>query len=235
MDINQLPIRYDYYLHLADTWKQVLSQFDLASKKVILDYLSGWSPKIPLSLLSTDFTGTLTAVDCDEHALVVYQKLAGPLLKNFHLSTYQADTLIDSLPSCDLLIANHALEDLILFSKLGANPLSNPYQSIDNFRQTWTDLATSHPPLPTLAHQLASSFTECLGDNGILLISQYPSYQEKLYHITEPYTLSLELLNHLTSELAKFGYHPRPALSKKIISPIPKPYFSADHLHIFTH
>ena len=205
--LAKLPIRYDYYLHGAETWAEILSNVvpgNISPEYTIIDLLSGWSPKIALALMKINFSGKLIAIDCTKEPLNYYKILADPLVKSFEFAVKATDITAESLPKANMIIANHMVEDLILYEHLRLKyPTKsvNPYKNMGILRKLWSEIDRQTEDLSELAIRLAKSLANALLPDGKILISQYNGYQEKLYKLEKPYILSGELIRLLTVEL----------------------------------
>jgi hypothetical protein len=203
--MHNLPIRLDYYQYCVETWQEILARVDFSSIHTILDLCPGWAPKIELALLSTTFKGTVYAVDLNREHLSIFHKLIDPFIKSFAVKTLERDILkINTMKEnyrADLIIGNHVLDDILIMGYCEsenvpyAEMLTNP--AINN--NTWEYLARKTHLTQKITSKL-TSFIDCtLSDGGTLLLSQYPSYPEKLAHNFK----SQQILRHMEKQLSE--------------------------------
>lgn len=213
MSIHSLPIRYDYYLAQSEEWERLLEKFSLSESSVVLELCTGWSPKMGLALARANFTGTFIAADLSQAALDECEELLMPVNHQFRINTWNGSVLEKTLPSADLIILNHALDDILLFSYVASQNVASAsvseeseYQSVERLRQSWQQgEAWMRAHLDEIAGKLAAQLTQARKPGGQVMIRQYEGYQEKLHQLTIAVELAQLLHDKLITALGKLA------------------------------
>jgi len=224
MRINHLPIRYDYYLEQSEKWELIFSEISLPRTSTVLELCTGWSPKIGLALARYGLNGMCILSDQNETALEVCQRLLEPVAHDFKIIPSVGSIFDQVFPQADLIILNHALDDILLNDYLQQLPekkelTENEYESMDFLRQYWElGEMTMRNRLPQLSQLLATQLSQSLSKGGKVLISQYPGYQEKLHNMNIAVQLANEFNLSLKTELQKLGFTQSDCRSEAVVS-----------------
>jgi hypothetical protein len=224
-----IPIRYDYYQQCAETWSRILKHASLKKVKTVCDLASGWAPKIPLALMLNGFRGTYWAIDKNDGYLKNLASMMSIFKIAFIVKTKRTEKLTGQAGGYDLIILNHALDDLMIGQCLATNHISptDCYQNIANFRHIWKQVDRLSVPLQNeLIGRLLNFFRHTLSQKGFIIIAQYRGYQEKLYRLNSSYRLSRNLLTNLNSQMLR-QYQPRPDIITQTLTPLFNGYFNA--------
>lgn len=231
LSLNKLPMRYDYYQYGAETWSKIFQQANIPENITIIDLLSGWSPKVALGLSLSGFKGQLIAIDTSEQSLEVYKNFIDPIDKLFTVTTKKLDILEELLPQTNYIIGNHIVEDIILYQHLKkTNKNPNPYQKIENLKKIWSFINDKNTDIQLLADNLSKNFIQSLNNNGQIILSQYPGYQEVLHKIDQPYHYSLKLLTQIDINLNKNNFYRNNITAKKALQKMKNNYFKAENI-----
>lgn len=181
--IQGIPIKYDYYLSGCSTWKIIFDQLLDVTTKTIVDVSAGWAPKMVMALSQTKFNGTYVALDQSSLALSTLRMMVDPLALNFKVetnSTYQNN----NIKNVDVLVFNHCLDDFILYAlapKLGYDAeqlFTRPSDLLQIWDQIYGDKLDE--AIEISSNVLVSYVARLVRKNTIIVITQYPGYQEQL-------------------------------------------------------
>lgn len=167
-----------------------------------------------LALARANFTGTFIAADLSQAALDECEELLMPVNHQFRINTWNGSVLEKTLPSADLIILNHALDDILLFSYVASQNVASAsvseeseYQSVERLRQSWQQgEAWMRAHLDEIAGKLAAQLTQARKPGGQVMIRQYEGYQEKLHNLTIAVELAQLLHDKLITALGKLAW-----------------------------
>jgi hypothetical protein len=203
--IKTIPIRLDYYQYCVETWEKIFEQLDFQKIKTIIDFCPGWSPKLGLALLKTNFSGILYAIDESHENLNLFKSLIDPFPKKFCIKYISADIMnpgnkFQNL-SADLILANHIIDDMALGHFLkGKNSKIELFENAVFMKQTWLEILKKKNNFRMIASKLRNTFTKLLNPNGYLLIAQYMGYQESLYGLEKVYTRCSSVIENIKKD-----------------------------------
>ncbi len=206
--LQQLPIRYDYYLAQSELWAMLFKIEQLSDQQTVLEICSGWSPKIGLALCRQNFAGNLILHDSQLEALQTNRSLVEPMSPKCAITFWQGDVVQDVGPSADIIAMNHVLDDILLFSVLDTvsdSPYLNPIVLKKLWEQHQVELNSN---IVSLAQKLALNLATQLQPNGKIFLRQYVGYQEKLHHLDVAINLTQKLHLKLDEQLYQQGLHP---------------------------
>jgi hypothetical protein len=245
MDTKQLsvPVRMDYYLHCAGTWATILQELNVQSMRIIYDLCPGWSTKIELALLQTNFTGTIYCIDKSDTALRIHKQYESILKTNYSVCYKTFDILANTfqsnpcIPKPSLIIANHILDDILL----GAFAETRNIQSTDllkhpeNLSTVWAEILHDTKLVVHALNRVYTFIDTFLVPDGKLLITQYPSYQDNLYKSSAASNFHTLLLHQiLTIFLKNNKYSANQQEIFNIFLHLKHPYFKAEHILFLT-
>jgi hypothetical protein len=188
MTTDNLPIHYDYYLSQSERWAEVFEKVNIDLGAEVVELCSGWSPKIGLALSRYGFKGTFTLTDQHRDVLEVGQELLRPVAKGFSVKLWAGSVLEDALPAANVLILNHALDDILLNEYLATvEQRELDYRSVPALKQTWKQGASwmaahSSAYAKCLAQQCMSALS--LTGQKLVLIDQYPGFKRSYFRLT---------------------------------------------------
>ncbi len=178
-----IPIKYDYYLNGCNTWKVIFHQLIDDKPMTIVDVSAGWAPKMIMALSQTEFTGTYIALDQSSLALSTLRMMADPLALNFKVETKSSHQSCN-INSVDVLVFNHCLDDFILYAlapKLGYDA-EQLFSQPNHLLQIWDQIYSDRPDeaIGVAINMLTNYVKKLVKKKTIVVITQYPGYQEKL-------------------------------------------------------
>lgn len=232
----RLPARTDYWLYCADTWTRILLRLLTPDTKTVYDLCCGWSPKIEMALLSTQFNGTVCAVDISRPALLLHRNYMHLFRPKFRVRYGPHDILGTGnlrLPKADLIIGNHILDDLLLraYSLTVQTPDYELFEKPEILESVWKTILKDTARTAKVIRQFVAFTGAHLADGGILALSQYPGYQDTLYRSETARAMHRMLLSETKSAFLGnrvFGvYRKRTDTAFQSLS---EPYFPAGSL-----
>jgi len=230
--IKTIPIRLDYYQSATETWRKILGKLNFRKLKTVIDLCPGWSPKLELALLETDFSGILYAVDKSKDNLNILKSLIGPFPKKFIVRYMHADILnlskVFTNLSADLILANHIVDDMLLDNHLKGNRSNiELFENPVLLRKTWLEISDFTGIKDGLKRILASK----LNPGGYLLLAQYLGYQENLYKLWGAYKKCKGVVDSLKTDLLKTGeFVEEKGIITSAFLEIKNPYFPKDDI-----
>lgn len=227
--IHALPIRLDYYQQNIETWQTILQSFDFSSVSTIIDLCPGWAPKIELALLHTNFIGTLLAVDQSKDHLSFLKHLLDPFPKRYTMQ-YRNLHIFENHPrlQTDMLIGNHIIDDLLIeYYQKKNKQKPNPFVNMKTLPIMWNDILADKEISATIFNNFIPFLDASINRNGFLLISHYPSYQEKLYGLQKSTKACMHFFKQLENELvASNRFTQKNHLLTSLFAKMNNPYFT---------
>lgn len=234
--IKTIPIRLDYYQYCTETWENIFAQFDFRKIKSIIDFCPGWSPKLELALLNTNFSGTLYAIDKSADNLDIFRSLIDPFPKKFTLKCLNADivNLGDGFAnlSADLILANHIVDDMLMAEFLkGSHSEIELFENQTLMQQAWLKILKQESCFLEIENKLREIIAKRLNPGGYLLLAQYLGYQENLYGLKNVYKKCKYIVDNLERDLCRTGEFTRESkLIEEAFHKIKNPYFPKNDL-----
>jgi hypothetical protein len=204
---------------IGDIWSAVMEAHALPRSGVVVEVAPGTLPKIGLALARHEFAGTIHLVDASAvvaaHVAQSYRRLL-PAATVCAIETRLASSL-DRLPrSCDFLLLNHALDDLILGQALGASEFAEIFDDcssrpdcVDRVRRCWHRAEAGHE----LARCVGRTHEE-MGDlvahcrPRFIGIAEYNSWVHDVFGLHTPDRYVRMLVGRLRMSLPRWGYEP---------------------------
>jgi hypothetical protein len=235
--MKKLPlVRLDYYQYCVETWIEILKLIPFSKIDSIVDICCGWAPKIELALLETDFTGTVFALDKSKDNLSILKSLIDPFPKKFRIRYLVKDIVKNSpkpLPvKPDLIIGNHILDDLFIDYYCHKSRLSrdNLYLDIEEMSYIWKKIISSKKVRDEVLDRVLSFFIQNLKPQGILILTQYTGYQERLYGKGEWARYCQETLKILKDQLLSDKIFRENNQEIFLFNNIKNPYFTEENI-----
>jgi hypothetical protein len=232
---SRLPVRLDYYLWCADTWKIIIQKLPIENFHTIYDLCSGWSVKIELALLKSHFQGLAIIFDKSPLALSIHHQF----LQQFCLpykTGYITDNIIHreiTVQKADCIIGNHIIDDLLLeeYCRIKLTTATSLFSDPQSLSGIWNEILNDGYISQYVIDQLCRFLTGHIKPNGFIAISHYLGYQECLYHYPQNIKKYNLLLSSLKSKLMSSGlFIDNHKLIKQAFISIPKPYFQKDEI-----
>lgn len=198
------------YHEIAQIWAKVLKPIITENTKCVLDLCPGWAPKIELALHNLAFSGTVQMWDVDLSSTkraMDYMKLFKP---NYDLQQVGTNLLSgDSQIKSDLIVANHIIDDLLLYKFCMRNKieLSSLYGSESLLIAATEGIITDKKIQKEISSRLVSVVDTTLSKGGFFVISQYAGLFEKANHLDNWILFCKEILDDIKTELFKKSYH----------------------------
>ena len=207
-----------WLLRLGDAWAALLRMHGLARDGFVIEGAPGASPKVALGLARCGFEGTVHLVEASPvaSALVAaqYQRLL-PRATVRVLETRLAAALGELPRSCDALLMNHVLDDLILghalsdlefrrvFDRCSADPAS-----VEEVRALWRRAESAGDLLMGcvgMAHdELGRLVAHCRP--RFIAMGEYDSWFHRTHGIEAPDRFVSVLARRLRVSLERWGY-----------------------------
>lgn len=184
----KIPIRFDYYLNASCWWMTFFQSVPKERKTIITEYCSGWAPKIYLGAVAACMTGRYFAVDASEVALATFQRLTSLVIPTMKLYTCASDILVYQATVSDIVMLNHALEDVVLQWYCQSNnvQLLDVYADINQLKKIWLEIQNYSDLVKVVKEQAAALFhvlQKTTKKTSLVVIAQYPGYQEELHQL----------------------------------------------------
>ena len=174
--------------NFSKIWDGIFQWIDMDTIKHMIDLCPGSFPKVEISLEKLNFTGEITVVDKDIHALSqfsTYMKYFAPSLSANPIvgNIYQIHHL-----QGDLIVGNHIVDDLIFDqfcfdSKLSFSQLYESEKTFLNFLPSIQNFLLSYEK--ELISKIGSVLSAFVKPEGLIILTHYPSKIEHFYHLKE--------------------------------------------------
>jgi len=207
-DLSSVPMRFAYYLPVATTWQYLLASH-LSDQQSIAEWGSGWSPKIVMALERIHYHGSFVAVDQSQDALNYFSAFVQTLNLGLKVETLCASFLTSIDDTYDVVILNHVFDDLLLWAYHDKAFLSYDtiYSKHDAVEKTWLEIEKhKHHHFQSLGRLLFEAFLTHTRPGGLVFLSQYASYQEKLTGGSLSVQLSVQLAKDTVQSLVESGH-----------------------------
>jgi hypothetical protein len=226
---KNIPVRLDYYQYCIETWEKLLNSIDLRDKSKIIDLCSGWSPKLELALIKTNFKGDVFIIDESKENLQCLLALISPFNKNYKIKPVLADLLKESCSiHADVVLANHIMDDLLISLYLKKRNLKiNPFESMILMKKIWKEMLIDKESFNKIFYRLRNFLYSVTNKSGYILIAQYCGYQENLYGLCLASQACKKLAKRITDSLVDSGdFVEEKELIKNAFKYLKNPYFA---------
>ena len=197
-----------FYAGVGRTWEKIFSALNIARVGTALDLCPGLGPKVEIGLMYAGFEGQITVVDKDAKALRRLQEFLSIFNPPFQIKPRESD-LFSVRGKYNLVVGNHILDDLILNEACSrfSISLSDVYESEPLLRETWTRAISERTSIESaMLPRIADFLTRVCGADGRVVISQYPSYVERMLELKDMTAWMRRSLRKLRAALIKRGF-----------------------------
>ena len=204
--LDTLPMRFDYYLEIAEKWAGLLKPIVQTNSKKnmqITELCPGWAPKILLALHLISFEGTYIALDESPHALKKLEHFSHQINRSYTFKGHTKNILTDTFGATDNLIKNHVLDDIILhayFPDQSSEKMYTREQLVKNWDYISHD-SNLHSTIESITDTLTKKILDEVKNNGFVCIHQYEGYQDKLWNIPFAWEISQKICDTLVDKL----------------------------------
>jgi hypothetical protein len=206
---REFYIYLQFYCEIGQNWTPLLKAIDINKYKEVVDLCPGYTPKIELALFYSGYKGKVIAIDKDIDSpkrLVKFMELFNPPFKTIP----EKIDLFDHFKSkYKVIIGNHIIDDLVvdLYCKKWGISKTEIYEKEGAITNLWAKiLKDKDKNLAECLTKLVDIFERITAKNGIILMSQYKSYMEKLLNLDEAARFSRTLFKMIIKELCKIGF-----------------------------
>lgn len=187
-----MPWTYDpdgWSRSLGRAWGVALRDSAIDAAGVVVEIGPGFTAKVGLGLLESNFQGTVVLVEPNRQARSWAQQRYGELLPGVEVlvSEDAVPTPTRGVPRpVDVLAANHILDDLLLDACLSPSEREYMFAEMRPERscsptliRTWRDLVDAPLLLETAAHRVVSHLVEYISrlQPRVVLLNQYSSWR----------------------------------------------------------
>jgi len=200
----------DYYQYAAETWQQIFKTIDFSKIHKIIDLCPGWSPKIEMALLKTSFDGELIIIDKSIENIYFFKKLFEPFNSNFKVKTINKNLSEGCKHKCDLIVANHIIDDLLLdlfFCKNNLNSWNESFfEKPEMMEKIWVKILEDKTIFEEAKMMFRKILLKMVNSGGYVFIAQYLGYQENLYGLKKIYLKCKLLIEDIKKNLIMENY-----------------------------
>lgn len=206
---RQIYAEVEFYTIVGKTWMQLLKQLDIQKYPKIADICPGYAPKVELALFYLGYTGNVIVIDKDVNAtaqLIRFMNLFNP---KFRIMKFKANVFKNPRKKFPLVTANHIIDDLILahFSEKAGISLNTLYEKESEFTKLWHEiLKKEESSIEEIVPIIVRSLERLVEENGILLITQYVSYMEKLLNLKDVSRFNKKVFKLIIKSLMRHGF-----------------------------
>lgn len=197
------------YQQVAETWIHVLKPLISKDTQHVLDLCPGWAPKIELALHMLDFKGTVYLWDVDSAStqlVLDYMKLFKP---KYNLTPVESDLFLNNFnKKSDLIVANHIIDDLLLYEYCKENhrSMKSLYESEQKMLDAIKDIMIDQEIQKMISSKLVRVVEKNLAFGGCFVVSQYSGLFETANNLIEWVYFCKAILNLIKESLMKKNY-----------------------------
>lgn len=199
----------EFLLQLGHDWEKLLEVLNIEKHEKIVDICPGFTPKIELGLYFRQFKGKIYILDIDSksiNSLTRFIKLFNP---QFKVLKKKENLFGKKISVFDLVLGNHIIDDLVVYyftNKAGIS-LKDFYAKEEVAISVWKNILKSKSAnVNDVSEKIADILERITRDRGTVCLSQYKSYAEKLFGLSEAYTFNKEVFGKVKSILVGRGF-----------------------------
>ena len=195
----------------TSAWQEVLHQLpNRCILKSAAEIACGGFPKAGLAVQQLFPDTKIFYIDTCATALEHCKERLHACLPTQSASFLQYSLDDHSIPmTVDLILGNHVLDDILLrhyLHQINAE-ITDPYHSPDFYLKTVSDVILYYTKnTHAYVEKLLDTFDYLLNPQGLILLSDYTSYYETFYKLTERPHYRFNLLEKMTGYLHQKGY-----------------------------
>jgi hypothetical protein len=230
--VRDVYAELEFYCRFGRSWQGLLSAIGLSNTQSIIDLCPGFTPKVELGLCYANFRGKAFLVNKDARSLSELVKFLKLFAPQFSYELLDVDIFEAPLPVCDVVAANHVLDDLVLDSYCTLHHLSADcfYEDESELKIAWQ--AILNEPSNYLDATIAGFCALALqitAPQGYLIVTQYQSYIERILKLREVTSFTRQLLEQCRQTLCKSGFCDYSDIAKNAL-PKDAPFSAAECL-----
>jgi hypothetical protein len=198
-----------FYSLLGKTWAQLLEPLEINKFTKIVDLCPGYTPKIELALFYLGYKGEVIVLDNDVESVTELKKFMALFNPQFAITERIVNLFNPSKEKYQLVLANHVIDDLVLshFSQKKGVSLKNIYEKEGALIDLWKYiLSNKESHLNEIIPRIASVFDQLIEKNGLLCMSHYKSYMEKILDMDDAAGFNREVFKQVAQELSLRGF-----------------------------
>jgi hypothetical protein len=206
---NEFFTELEFQALLGKTWECILKEININSYSHVVDLCPGYSPKIELGLFYLQYKGEVVAIDGDSHALSMLVRFMDLFNPQFKISKKIVNLFGRFKGNYDVVLANHIIDDLVLcyFSQKLRIKHRDIYSKEENVKIIWKHvLSDKKTNLDMMSTVISKMFNQLIEPKGIICITHYKSYFDKLLDADKAYKFNQELLKKIVAELKHNGF-----------------------------
>lgn len=211
----------DFHASIGRSWAALLAGTGADRAASIADLGPGWVPKVELGLFYRGYRGNVVAIDKDPATAAFISRFLALLLPSFTLEPHVVDVFSAPLPAHPVVTANHVIDDLIVdwFIREWRIAPADLYQQEGVLAEVWRRiLARRAASLEEIVPRIAAIFDALTAEGGLLLVSQYPSYVERVLGLPEVSAMNEEALAKVRAILASRGFLEDPSEPARLLA-----------------
>jgi|TARA_Y100000310_G_scaffold345855_1_gene471478 hypothetical protein len=211
---------------IIEKWTRILERLLLEKSAHVTDLLPGDDPKLEVALVDVNFRGILSLVDTSPEALSALTSFLEERSADYRVSAVQSNALFSELPSSDLVVGNHILDDLISFEFCRRNGFDYARMPVDvaYSRQVWDKICQdSNNGLYETPQVAFDNAARSLNRGGLIVLSSYASRFEREHGFAHETRLCSQLFRQLGEHARGLTYlADRTHFVDRLVSPNPE-------------
>ncbi len=230
--VRDVYAELDFYCRFGRSWQGLLTAIGLSNTQSIIDLCPGFTPKVELGLCYANFKGKAFLVNKDAHSLKELVKFLKLFAPQFTYELLDVDIFEAPLPVCDIVTANHVLDDLVLDRYCTLHHLSPDcfYEDESELKIAWQAILNeSSSSLDTAVARFCALALQITAPQGYLIVTQYQSYIERILKLREVTSFTKKLLEQCRQTLCQLGFCDYSNIAKNAL-PKDAPFSAAECL-----
>lgn len=199
------------YHEQAKKWSEILKCLPLDRIESVLDICPGWSPKIEWALSDLNFEGKVYLLDLSSEALRRLERLLKIYQVKYSWEFLLEDFFSVDMPPVDLLVANHAFDDLVLeqYCRRSGILLESLYESEALIRKaTENAILGKHFCKDEFCAKVVARIDNLVKCERYVACMHYQGLTERALELADWTSFIFELMENVYSRLCVLGYCP---------------------------
>jgi hypothetical protein len=197
------------YCLTGKTIARLLSCIPLHTYDTVVDFCSGWAPKVALAFFYQQYEGKVVIMDKNRSNLLQLKKFMSLFHPRYNIVPYVADIWnYQTMLSYPLVIANHVLDDLLLefFAKKEKVNIQSLYDDEQLLVSLWNTIIKNKKNIVSkYLGFLQKVFSHLVRKKGILILSQYQSMIEHLLSLDQVTIFNKHIMKLLITQMKRTG------------------------------
>lgn len=203
--VQEIYGELEFYCELGKKWHTILEAIEIHQYTKVVDLCSGYAPKVELGLFYAQYAGEVLLIDKDSSATDQLTRFMELFQPRFSLYSLHAD--LSSLQErYDCVTANHILDDLIIdsFARKLAIPTQDIYEKEETIVTIWHHIVSRYDQhLQEMVDCVAPVLSRLVSPGGILCLTQYQSYFERVMNMKRAEQFNTEFFHTLSARLTE--------------------------------